>query len=275
MLKVAVLGAQSLAGRELVGALEPHCSVLPLSAGALTQAEEEGDLVVFAPDPALLEGIEIVILMETPQEDFLKHFQGRILDLRTHQESSIKSEAMPLMGPWPKNELRLHTRPAVEQVLALLPQLFENLGEIAGTHLRSVAYLGDAGLSALFQQSTAVMQGEDPDTETLGYRLAFEMAPQAPRGNIIEVRVPVFHGDLLVLQLRAVEGKILSPKDAPAGVKWVTEPPSSRDVAVSAELLAHRSVSKDGRSATLTLGFDPILWGVLRPTLRLLGLAGM
>jgi hypothetical protein len=43
-------------------------------------------------------------------------------------------------------------------------------------------------------------------------------------------------------------------------------------VAVNSNLLAHMSVQDGGRSALLTLGFDPILWGVLRPTLRLFGL---
>jgi hypothetical protein len=55
MLKLAVIGAQTLLGRELVNALEAReASVVPLSTGPLTLEEEEGDLVVFAPTPALL-----------------------------------------------------------------------------------------------------------------------------------------------------------------------------------------------------------------------------
>lgn len=56
------------------------------------------------------------------------------------------------------------------------------------------------------------------------------------------------------------------------GVKWVEAPPSSRDVAISAELLAHLDLTGDGKAGVLTLGFDPVLWGVLRPTMRVLGL---
>lgn len=39
-------------------------------------------------------------------------------------------------------------------------------------------------------------------------------------------------------------------------------------MAVSSDLLANLQVDADGKGATLTLGFDPILWGVLRPVLR-------
>ena len=42
--------------RELVQSLEPlECSILPLATGILTRNEEEADLVVFAPEPALLD----------------------------------------------------------------------------------------------------------------------------------------------------------------------------------------------------------------------------
>ncbi len=73
-------------------------------------------------------------------------------------------------------------------------------------------------------------------------------------------------------QIRAGEGHALSKKEAPAGVKWVDAAPSSRDVAVSADLLAHVDLTTDAKAAVLTLGFDPVLWGVLRPTMRVLGL---
>jgi hypothetical protein len=88
----------------------------------------------------------------------------------------------------------------------------------------------------------------------------------------MEVRVPSFHGDLLILLVRAQEGQILAKKEAPAGVKWVEPVPSSRDVAVSAELLAHLDLAGDGKAGMLTLGFDPVLWGILRPAMRVLGL---
>jgi hypothetical protein len=52
----------------------------------------------------------------------------------------------------------------------------------------------------------------------------------------------------------------------------VERPPSNREVAVASDLLAHLALGAEGRSGILTLGFDPILWGTLRPTLRLLGL---
>jgi hypothetical protein len=88
----------------------------------------------------------------------------------------------------------------------------------------------------------------------------------------MEIRVPSFHGDLLVLQVRAAEGQCLVKKEAPGGVKWVESAPSSRDVAVSSDLLAYADLSADGKAAMLTLGFDPVLWGVLRPAMRVLGL---
>lgn len=274
MLKLAVIGAQTLLGRELVGALEAaEASVVPLSTGPLTLAEEEGDLVMFAPDPALLEGLDVVLLAETPEPGQLDTFQGRLLDLRP--EPDAKLEAMPLAGRWPKDAMALRARPALEQVLALLPSLVDHLGEVAGTHLRPVAWMGDRGLDGLLEQTVAVLQGEDPDTTKLGYRQAFEVVPMpalAGKGRLLEVRVPAFHGDLLILHLRAAEGQRLAAREAPAGVRWMEAPPSSRDVAVSSDLLAHFEASADGASATLTLGFDPILWGILRPVLRVLGL---
>jgi hypothetical protein len=271
MLKLAVVGAQTLLGRELVQSLEPQdCSVLPLSTGALTQAEEDGDLVVFAPVPSLLEGLDVVILADTPQDpELFAAFSGRILDLR--EEPDAKLDPMPLSGTWPKGVKAFRGRPALEQVLALLPSLVDGCAEVAGTHLRSVACLGDRGLEGLMEQSVAVLNGQDPDTEKLGYRAAFEVVPQAPRGSLIEVRVPAFHGDLLVLHLRGNEGIALVQKEAPAGVRWTEAPPSSREVAVSSDLLAHLTLTSAGRTGLLTLGYDPILWGILRPTLRLLG----
>ena len=261
MLKLAVIGAQSLLGRELAGALEPHASVLPLATAALTRDEEEGDIVLFAPTKALLEGIDAVILAATPPEDLLEGFPGRILDARPE---GAEGEPLPF-GPWPAEVKRLKLRPAVEQVLALVPKLVSGAGGLRGTHLRAVAHLGDAGVMGLHEQTKAILLGEDPDTEALGYRAAFEIVPQVPRGALIEVRVPVFHGDLLVLHLT---GEGLKALDAPKGVAWSKTPPSSREVAVSSDLLANLHLDADAKGATLTLGFDPILWGVLRPVMR-------
>jgi len=275
MLKLAVLGAHTLLGRELVQALEvQECSVLPLSNGVMTAAEEEGSLVVFAPVPPLLEGLDLVILADTPQDPaLLATFPGRVLDLREQPEEKV--EPLPLVGAWPKDHRVLRSRPALEMVLSLLPGLVEGFGDIAGTHLRSVACLGDRGLEGLASQTAGVLKGDDPDTETLGYRAAFEVVPQVPRGALIEVRVPVFHGDLLILHLRAEEGKTLKPREAREGVQWVEHPPTSREVAVSPDLLAHLALGVEGRTGILTLGFDPILWGALRPVLRVLELGGL
>jgi hypothetical protein len=274
MLKLAVIGAQTLLGRELVSALEARdASVLPLSIGALTVEEEVGDLVVFAPSRLLLEGLDAVILADTPDLDLLEGFPGRILDLRSEPEGRV--DPMPLAGPWPQGAKSLRGRPALEQVLALLPSLLEGLGEVGGTHLRSVAWMGDRGLDGLVEQTLAVLNGEDPDLAKLGYRQAFEVVPVTPaagKGRLMEIRVPSFHGDLLILQVRAADGLALAKKAPPAGVKWVEAPPSSRDVAISADLLAHLDLAADGKAAVLTLGFDPVLWGILRPAMRVLGL---
>jgi hypothetical protein len=272
MLKLAVVGAQTLLGRELVQALEAlDCSVLPLAMGPLTRGEEEGDLVVFAPEAQLLEGLDLVILTDTPVDpNLLSAFQGRVLDLR--EDADPKLEPMPLVGTWPEGHKAFQGRSALEQVLVMLPTLMDGLGDVSGTHLRSVAYLGDKGLEGLLEQTLAVLNGEEPKLENLGYRAAFEVVPQMPRGSLIEVRVPSFHGDLLMLHLRAEAGKTLSILDAPAAVKWVEHPPSSREVATSSDLLAHISFGSGHQSAVLTLGFDPILWGSLQATRRLLGL---
>jgi hypothetical protein len=272
MLKLAVIGAQTLLGRELVQVLEAkECSVLPLSTGPLKQDEEEGDIVVFAPDPSLLEGLDLLVLADAPQDTvLLEAFSGRILDLRPEPDKI--GEPLPLSGTWPRGVKRLYNRPAVEQVLMVLPALVDGIAELEGTHLRSVAFLGDRGTEGLHAQTKAVLKGMEPDTGSLGYRAAFEVIPQIPRGNLVEVWVPVFHGDLLFLHLRAQEGEKLAKKEASEGMKWVELPPSSRDVAVSIELLAHFSPSGDGMRGVLSIGFDPILWGVMRPTLRVLDL---
>jgi hypothetical protein len=272
MLKIAVIGAQTLLGRELVRGLETRdCSVIPLATGPLSMGEEEGDLVVFAPSPLLLEGLDLVILTDSPKDEtLLQGFPGRILDLREDLDPK-SADPIPLGGLWPPTVLRYRGRPALEQVLATLPTLMGGLGFVAGTHLCSIASLGDRGLDGLLEQTLAVVQGEEPNTEKLGYRAAFEVIPQIPRGSLVEIRVPVFHGDILVLHLRAAEGQRLEKKEAPPGMVWTDTPPSSRAVAVTAELLAHLSLSEDAQSGVLTLGFDPILWGTLRPVMRLLG----
>jgi len=272
MLKLAVVGAQTLLGRELIQVLEQRdCSVLPLATGALTREEEEADLVVFAPDPFLLEGLDLVILADSPQNpELLTAFPGRVLDMR--ETADAAADPMPLKGVWPKGARMLKARPALDQVLALLPSLVGSVGDVSGTHLRSVAFLGEKGLDGLMEQTLAILNGEEPSLEKLGYRAAFEMVPQVPRGSLIEVRVPAFHGDLLILNLRAAEGQSLTALDAPEGVHWADRPPTSRDVAVSSDLLAHLTLTAEGRSGILTMGFDPILWGTLRPLLRLLEL---
>jgi len=272
MLKLAVLGAQTLVGRELIHVLEQRdCSVLPLATGVLSKAEEEGDIVVFAPEPSLLEGLDVVILVDTPQNpELLTEFPGRVLDLR--ETPDPLAEPMPLVGIWPVGVKVLRSRPALDQVLALVPHLVSAVGEVGGTHLRSVAFMGERGLDGLMEQTLAILNGEEPNLDKLGYRAAFEMVPQAPRGSLIEVRVPAFHGDLLILNLRSAENRVLEPLDPPSEVKWAERPPTSRDVAVSSDLLAHLSLSSEGRAGILTLGFDPILWGSLRPIMRLLEL---
>ncbi len=272
MLKIAVIGAGTLLGRELVEILETRdCSVLPLTGGPLTMDEELGDVVMFAPHPGLLEGIEMVILTETPASaDLLADYHGRLVDLRMDADPALP--VMPLAGGWPEGVKALRSRPTVEQVLAILPKLVGNLGEVGGTHLRSVAFLGDRGLDGLMEQTVAVFKGEDPNTEKLGYRAAFEVIPQVPRGRLVEVRVPAFHGDLLILHLSAPAGGKLTRLEAPDGVAWAEAPPSSREVAVNSNLLAHLSLCEEDRAGVLTLGFDPILWGTLVPLLRILGL---
>ncbi len=264
MLKLAVFGAQTLLGRELVEVLETRdCSVLPLGTGPLTEAQEEADLVMFAPTPALLEGLDAVILADTPiVPEMLEVFPGRILDLRETPEEILPP--VPLSGGWPEGVRALRGRPSIEQVLAVIPQLVTGITGLAGTHLCSVAHLGEKGLDGLLAQSWAVLQGEEPDTTELGYRAAFEIHPQVGRGHFVEVRVPVFHGDLLILHLT---GSDLVKKEAPEGCLWVDTPPTSRQVAVSKDLLAHLSPSPTG--GVLTLGFDAVLWGSLRPVMRL------
>lgn len=272
MLKLAVIGAQTLVGQELVQVLEAReASVLPLATGPLSREQEEGDLVVFAPEPALLEGLDGVILADTPQTPtMLDRFDGKLLDLREAPDGAL--EPWPLVGGWPEGVRALRGRPALEQVLALVPSLLEGVGEVRGTHLRSVACWGQRGLEGLKAQSVAVLKGQDPDPTGLGYRAAFEVVPQVARGSLVEVRVPVFHGDLLILHVKAEAGQALRVQAAPEGVRWVDQPPTSREVAVSSEALAHVSLDAAGGQGVLTLGFDPILWGVLRPTLRVLGL---
>jgi hypothetical protein len=269
VLKIAVMGAQTLLGRELVEVLENcDCSVLPLAAGQTTrQEEEEGDMVVFAPDPALLEGLDTAILVDTPADPkILDNFKGGILDLRDGGAAS--GEPFPLTGAWPKGAARLKGRPALEQVLATVPALVGGITGLSGVHLRSVASFGDRGIQGLAEQSRAILEGVEPDIQPLGYRAAFEAVPQAPKGNLVEVRIPTFHGDILILSLQGD----LKQKDAPKDVQWLEAPPTSREVAVTHNLLAHFAPGAGGKGATLVLGFDPILWGVLQPVLRLLGL---
>jgi len=274
MLKAAVVGAQTLLGQELVKALEAcEASVLPLHTGPLSTAEEEGDLVVFAPSPALLEGLDLVILVDQLQDlSLLAQFPGRILDMREDADPKTSGEPMPLAGLWPPTVLRFRGRPALEQALALVPALVDGVGEVSGTHISSVAMQGERGVRALLAQTRAILAGEEPDLGDLGYRAAFEAVPLVPRGALVEVRVPTFHGDMLLLHLRSLPGKKLAPRDAQPGVRWVDSPPSTREVAVTSDALVHLNLAEDGTRGTLVLGYDPILWGVLRPTLRLLGL---
>jgi len=267
MLKLAVIGAQTLLGRELVEVLEAReCSVLPLAAGPMTRQDEEGNLVVFAPTPALLEGLELVILADAPDDNgLLDGFQGRVLDLR--DGGAAVGKPLPLAGGWPKGTARIKGRPALEQVLAFIPKLVDGVTDISGVHLSSVACLGDKGVSGLAAQSLAILEGSEPDETLLGYRAAFEAIPQTPRGSLTEVRIPTFHGDILILNLRGD----LKVKSAPKNAKWLDKPPTSREVAVTSLLLAYYKAGTK-QSATLTLGFDPILWGVLQPIMRLLEL---
>lgn len=274
MHKIAVIGAGTLIGRELVKALEFYnCSVLPLSSGSLSRDEEVGDLVIFEPHPSLLEDIDVVILTAPVNTSgFLDNFTGRILDFCVGTDSFV--EAIPLTGSWPGDARSLRTRPVLEQVLSIIPRLVGSVDEVSGTHLQSVAYLGDRGIDGLMDQTVSILKGEDPDCSKLGYRGAFEIVPCVPLGRMMQIMVPAFHGDLLILHIRAAEGqRLFRLKDVPRGVMWVEHPPTSREVGVSSDLLAFLNITDEGKSGILTLGFDPILWGVLLPVVRLLDLS--
>jgi hypothetical protein len=273
MLKLAVVGANGLLGRDLVEVLETHeCSVLPLSAGPISKEEEEdSDVVVFAPSPALLEGLDLVILADTPADTgMLDGFRGRVLDLRGG--GAAVGEMWPLAGPlagtWPAGVQRIKGRPALEQAVAMVPSLVDGVEDLSGVHLSSVASLGERGIRGLEAQSRAILAGVEPDEAPLGYRAAFEAVPMPPRGRPVECRMPVFHGDILILSL----ARAPKAKPAPEGAKWLDAPPTSREAAVTNMLLAHFAPGATAGDATLTLGFDPILWGALRPAIRLLGL---
>ena len=267
-MKLAVLGAQTLLGRELIEALETRdCSTLPLATGPMTLQEEEGDPVAFAPDPDLLGGLDAVILADTPMDGgLLDVFRGRVLDLRSGGVAA--GEPIPLSGTWPEGVERIKGRPINEQALALVPALVDGIEDISGVHLSSVACLGEPGILGLAAQSRAILDGREPDETPLGYRAAFEAIPLRPIGNFTEVRIPTFHGDIMIINLKGV----LTKKAPPENAMWLDAPPTSREAAVTNQLLAHFAESPSGLSATLTLGFDPILWGLLQPTLRILGL---
>jgi len=269
MLKLAVIGAQTLLGRELVQALEQlECSVLPLAVGPMSTEDEENDLVVFAPEPALLEGLDVAILADAPNDSSLiENFRGRILDLR--EDGTATGEPMPLTGTWPKGASSLRGRPAIELALAMLPSLVHGAEHVHGMYLRSVAHMGEKGIRGLAAQTRAILDGHEPDVSLLGYRAAFEAIPMPPKENLVEVKVPTFHGDILVLNIRGSLKKIDAPENL-QDIQWLDSPPTSRDVAVSDKLLLHYAPNSTG--AVLVMGFDPILWGVLQPVARLLGL---
>jgi hypothetical protein len=269
MLKLAVIGAQTLLGRELVQALEQlECSVLPLAVGPMSTQDEENDLVVFAPEPALLEGLDVAILADAPNDpSLIENFKGRTLDLR--EDGTATGEPMPLTGTWPKGASRLRGRPAIELALAMLPSLVHGAERVHGMHLRSVAHMGEKGIRGLAAQTRAILDGHEPDVALLGYRAAFEVIPMPPKENLVEIKVPTFHGDILVLNISGSLKKIDAPEKL-QDIQWLDSPPTSRDVAVSDKLLLHYAPNSAG--AVLVMGFDPILWGVLQPVARLLGL---
>ena len=272
MLKIAVIGAETLVGREVVNSLNGKaCSVLPLTYNHTFSSDNTDDLVVFAPYPSALENIDVVILAETPNmPEMLSNYSGRILDIRNQSDCSL--EPIPLVGSWPKNKIALRIRPAMEQVLAIVPQLIINIDSLCGTYLQSVAHLGNDGIEGLKEQTIAALNGEEPRVDKLGYRGAFELVPQISQGHLMNVKVPTFYGDMLILHINATKGQVLHKLQAPCGVEWRDTTPTSREVAISPYLLAHCFFRKDSQAAILTLGFDPILWGLLMPILRLLEL---
>ncbi|MDR2561969.1 MAG: hypothetical protein LBC63_09400 [Holophagales bacterium] len=270
MLKLAVIGAQTLLGRELVQALEQlECSVLPLAVGPMSaKDEEDNDLVVFAPEPALLESLDTAILADAPHDpSLIENFKGRVLDLR--EDGTATGEPMPLTGPWPEGTSRLRGRPAIELALAMVPSLVHGAEHVHGVHLRSVAHLGEKGIHGLADQTRAILDGFEPDVSALGYRAAFEAIPMPPKENLVEIMIPTFHGDILVLNIRGRLQKIDTPENI-QDIQWLDAPPTSRDVAISDKLLLHYAPNSGG--AVLVMGFDPILWGTLQPVARLLGL---
>jgi len=171
MLKIAVVGAGSLLGRELVDMLEPReCSVLPLSHGPMTRDEEFSDLVMFAPEASLLEGIELVILAETPAApELLTGYAGKVLDLRDEPEASL--DPMPLVGAWPKGtpksrdwwyrmveepqdiELALRFSLSQQGVAAVIPASFLDLLDRCITAAKAFKPLDETAVAQLKQMA--------------------------------------------------------------------------------------------------------------------------
>lgn len=269
--KIAVVGAQSLFGQEIVRGLEQqHCSVLPLASTTLTREQEEEEIVAFTPTPELVEGFELMVLVSDPPEGLLDTFKGKVLDIRSR---ATLGNPAPLTGQWPSSERILFLRPAVDTAIATLPSLFGEIAELSGVHLKSMAHQGELGILELHQQSIAVLQGEEPDSTLLGYRAAFELIPHSPRGKLIEVLTPTFHGDLLCMMIKPSPGALI-PKVQPnvEGVVWLQHPPTSREIATQSQLFVYVAHDDQGASAQVILGFDAILYGVLRPLFRLLDL---
>lgn len=273
MIKIAVLGANTFIGRELVNALEHfECSVLPLHCEETASGLDNYDEVLFAPDQALLKNIDVVIVVKKHKSNLLSDYTGRILYIDDNDGNCDNSADISNTGLWPDNKQILQIKSVLYQILTVAKDIVHNVDFLNGVYLQSVAHLGDDGVHGLMSQSVDILNGNEPKLEKLGYRAAFEVIPSLPINNITYVKTPTFHGDILILHLIAKDGKQLKlVNNNTHNIKWCDRPPTSREVATSANILANFTLLNNNHTAVLTLGFDPILWGIISPIVKLLG----
>ena len=253
-LRVAVVGATGLVGRELLALLEerrfPVSELVPFSSEA-----SAGETITFADEevgvrelPSTLPRFDVAFLCASADVSrraapALAAGGAVVIDMTAaHRDAASSTLAMPGEGPTPQTPIVSIPDPITTLLVLVLRPIVAHvkIRRVVATALASVSSLGRDALDRLGSESAELLNGQTPEEDE---HLAFDCGPAAEDGDrflgaevrrdvsrllgveiplsFSAVRVPLFFGQGISVAIETEE-----PLDAGAVESWLRAAPS-------------------------------------------------